>query len=386
MKICDEHQCMGCCACLNICPKGAITMVENSYGAIIPQIDSNECIECGLCQKVCPVIVETLKNPEGQCYAAWSNDRGICKTSASAGIVATLSEWVIENGGVVFGTRYEAGRLVFDHTEAKDGLIAFRGSKYTHAYVGETYRRVKRYLKEGRRVLFVGTPCQIAGLKNYIGKDDNNLLMVDLLCHGIVPAPYLQEYVENMLGYDRYDNVLFRSEHGEAMVIYSEGDVVYKRDKQANLYYMAYVKGLLHRENCYHCPFTSTHRCGDITAGDFWGLDRNKLIADSSDVSHVSLVLINTPKGAKFMNGLAGVVTMEERPISEALVGNGQLSYPCLRHPDRDLFLKNYKNGSFCTALRKTPFYGQMRCHLIVYGIRLMLCKVKHFISKLKET
>lgn len=360
-------------------------MVENDYGALIPQIDTDKCIECGLCKKRCPALSPLPRDTQGRCYAAWSNNPDVCKTSASAGIVTILSEQIIKNSGVVFGTQYESGKLVFNCTETREGLQAFRGSKYVHAYVRNSYRKVKEYLQQGRFVLFVGTPCQIAGLKIYLGRDDEKLLTVDLICHGVAPVPYLQEYVEETLKLDSYDNILFRGELGETLAVYHNGNAVKTEKKHMSPFYMAYVKGLLHRENCYICPFASTQRCGDITAGDFWGLDRNGLSIDSTDVPYISMVLVNTHKGATFFASVSNEITAEERPISEALAGNGQLNCPCRRHPDRDVFLQYYQKGEFYKALRKTPFYSQMRRQSTKYGIRLMLHNVKRLIIKHKE-
>lgn len=386
MKICDESQCFGCCGCMNICPKGAISMVENDYGALIPQVDMDKCIDCGLCQKVCPVISPLPHNPEGRCYAAWSNDPDVCKTSASAGIVTTLARRVIANKGVVFGTRYECGSLVFDYTETEEGLDAFRGSKYVHAYVGVAYQKVKAFLKQERIVLFVGTPCQVAALKNYLGQDNAKLLTVDLICHGVAPVSYLREYVKDALKLEPVDNVLFRGEWGEALALYRNGKAVKVEKKIMSPFYMAYVKGLLHRENCYSCPFASINRCGDITAGDFWGLNRDVLKEDSSGVSYVSMVMVNSTKGACFFNNMTDTITAEERPLNEALAGNGQLQRPCHRHPDRDGFLNCYQNGGFNRTLRKTSFYRKMRVQSAKYAVRLLLHKIKRSITKHKET
>ncbi len=380
MKLCEDSRCFGCCACMNVCPKGAITMKENAHGVLLPEIDDSLCINCGLCAKVCPSLRLPQMQTPAQCLAAWSTNTDLRKTAASAGIISALSERVVQNGGVVFGTRFEQGKLIFDHTETVSGLLAFQGSKYVHAAVGDAYQKVKVYLSQGRQVLFPGTPCQIAGLKQFLRRDDDNLLTVDLMCHGVTTGKYLNEYAHQKLNVKEFSNILFRGEFGQAFVVYQNGKPVHHRLKLLSPFYMAYVKGLLHRENCYQCPFASTERCSDLTAGDFWGLDRSALKGDVTDIPFPSLVLVNTPKGQKFLSESA--VYAEERPLSEAVAGNVQLTRPCVRHPDRDLFLQHYQSVGFYAALRKTPFHRRTQRQAAKYRVQLFLHKIKHAIIK----
>lgn len=378
MELCNELQCFGCCSCENICTKSAITMVENEYKAILPVIDTNRCIDCGACRRACPAINAVEDNNIKKSYAAWCKDKNIIKTSASSGIVTALSFLTIERGGVVFGTRYENRRLIFDYTEDTEKIKEFQGSKYVQAYVGDSFQKVKQFLLTGREVLFTGTPCQIAGLRRYLNKEYDNLLTIDLICHGVAPAAYLDEYFKNY----EFDKVLFRGPEGLKTVAYQKNRIIYSKSKLADLFYMAYVKGLIHRENCYSCPYASIKRVGDITAGDFWGIKKETLKTDASQIPYVSLVLINTDKGADMFSKVQEIVEAEERPIEEAIGYNNQLSKPCKRHPERDAFLDNYKEKGFKGALKGTLLYKQVKKQELFYTFTAVLRKLKRKILK----
>lgn len=379
MELCAKNSCLGCASCANVCPKGAISMEEDVHGVLLPRIDGSKCVECGLCAKACPVLDPVQLYPEGDCLAAWSIDAQLRRTAASAGIVSQLSKLVLQSGGVVFGTRFEQGRLIFDHIEAENDIRRFQGSKYVHAHVGDAYSRVKDYLKMGRTVLFPGTPCQIAGLRSFLGRDDDNLLTVDLLCHGVTTGKYLNDDLARK-GIEDYDSVLFRGERGQRLAVYREGKLLRLEEKLLSHFYMAYVRGLMHRENCYSCPFASTRRCADLTAGDFWGLHRSEMKADLSGIPFPSLILVNTEKGRWFLS--QAQIAWEERPLEEAMAGNGQLRGPCARHPSRDAFLKHYENGNFHAALKRSGFYREFRKQAVPYRIRLWLSRVKRAIIK----
>lgn len=379
MELCPHIKCLGCGACANACPRDAITLAEDDQGVLLPKIDERKCVDCGLCVRACPVLTPVECYPEGTCLAAWSLDAKLRKTAASAGIVSELSRSVLKNGGVVFGTCFQNHRLVFDHIEAEADIPRFQGSKYVHAHVGNAYRQVRDFLKTGRTVLFPGTPCQIAGLRAYLGRDYENLLTVDLLCHGVTTGQYLRSYLAQR-GVGDYDSVLFRGRQGQRLAVFQEEKLVHLEEKLLSPFYMAYVRGLIHRENCYSCPFASASRCADLTAGDFWGLRRREVAADLSGIPFPSLVLVNTEKGRAFLE--QANLAWEKRPIGEAAAGNGQLRGPCARHPQRDAFLGHYQNENFHAALKKSGFYREYRKQAVPYGIRLFLSRVKRAIIK----
>lgn len=379
MELCAHHKCLGCGACAAVCPKSAISMAEDAFGVLLPHIDKNKCVDCGLCENICPVLQPLELYPEGECLAAWSTEPELRKTAASAGIISQLSKLILDQGGVVFGTRYENKRLVFDHIEDPAEITKFQGSKYVHAYVGNAFRQVRDLLKAGRLVLFPGTPCQIAGLRSFLGRDYDTLLTVDLLCHGVTTNQYLNEYLLHK-GIDHYDSVLFRGMHGQRLAVFRDGKLLRLEEKLLSPFYMAYVRGLIHRENCYSCPFASTNRCADLTAGDFWGLKRHAVSADLSGIPFPSLVLVNTEKGRHFLE--QANITWEQRPLQEAMAGNRQLRTPCKAHPARARFLQSHQNGNYDAALRRSGFYREYLKQALPYRIRLFASRVKHTIIK----
>ena len=182
----DKKDCCGCSACVQICPKHCIHMVADNEGFLYPQVDTTVCINCGLCEKVCPVINQNEPREPLAVYAAKINNDEIRIKSSSGGIFTLLAEKIINEGGVVFGAKFNKNwDVVHDYTETINGLEAFRGSKYVQSIIGDNFKIAKQFLNDGRKVLFSGTPCQIAGLKRYLQKEYNNLLTIDIICHGV---------------------------------------------------------------------------------------------------------------------------------------------------------------------------------------------------------
>ena len=205
IEIKEKAFCCGCNACVQRCPKQCISMHEDEEGFLYPRVDKTICIECGLCEKVCPVINQNEPRKPLKVYAAYNKDEKIRRESSSGGVFTAIAEQVIDEGGIVFGACFDENwEVKHDYTETKEGLKAFRGSKYVQSRIKDNYQKAEHYLKEGRKVLFSGTPCQIAGLKKYLCKEYENLLTVDFICHG-VPSPkvwrmYLNETIARQCG------------------------------------------------------------------------------------------------------------------------------------------------------------------------------------------
>ena len=204
INIVNKSFCCGCAACVQICPKKCISLTEDTEGFLYPRVDKTKCIDCGLCETVCPFLSESAEREPKAVYAVKNPNDDIRQESSSGGVFTLLAEKVINDGGVVFGVRFdEKWEVEFAYSETIDGLSAFRGSKYIQARVGNAFIDAEQFLKAGRKVLFSGTPCQVKGLLQYLRKDYENLLTVDFVCHG-VPSPkvwrlYLKEEVERIL-------------------------------------------------------------------------------------------------------------------------------------------------------------------------------------------
>ena len=353
IEICKKENCTGCFACMNICPKNAITAGEDEYAKTIPLIDKDKCIECGLCVKVCPANQQVELSYPKKCYAAWGKDESERKDCSSGGVASILSKAVINEKGIVYGAAFNHDlKLTHMGAESESEIQKFKGSKYVQSYIGFSFRQIKEQLKTGRMVLFVGTPCQVAGLKSYLGKEYENLLMIDIVCHGTPPMKYLKEYMETVDPKKRATNITFRGKKDYCFTLYNENKVFYSMKSSCDVYFYAFLKGLIHRDNCYECQWAKAERCSDITIGDFWGLEKESL--KEPYTGKVSVVLINTLLGEKFWEKYKKFFDYEERTVREAVAGNAQLKRPSICHSDRERFLSVYKREGFVKAV-KTP-------------------------------
>lgn len=305
IKIENKSLCCGCNACVQCCVKQCITMYEDEEGFLYPKVDETKCIDCGLCEKVCPVLNPNKSSKPIIVYAAKNYNEEIRMKSSSGGIFTLLAEFVLEKQGVVFGAKLnEEWEVIHDYTETFDGLEVFRGSKYLQSLIGDTYLKTESFLKQGKEVFFFGTPCQIAGLKKYLGKEYSNLLCVDLVCHG-VPSPlvwrkYLHELCQNRkINKSNIKSIEFRNKDkgwsGFSLKITDNIGVTYRETLDDDLYLKGFLKDLYLRPSCYNCPSKSFSSESDITIADFWGIEH--VLPNFADDKGISLVFINTEKG-----------------------------------------------------------------------------------------
>lgn len=318
INITDKHKCCGCTACVSACPKNCISMSADREGFLYPVVDSVKCIDCGLCEKVCPVLRPVTNEPAPLVYAAINNDEAVRMHSSSGGIFTLIAEYVLARDGVVFGACFDSDwNVIHDYTETKEGLARFRGSKYVQSNVGNSFTQVKTFLDSGREVLFSGTPCQVAGLKNYLRKPYSNLLTVDLVCHG-VPSPevwrkYLQETIRKAYGIknnkaavnpgDYISDISFRAKDKgwikyNIKIIFRDGKVEIMPFYE-NPYMNVFLSDLSLRPSCYACPAKLHNMQSDITLADFWG--GNRINPDIDDDKGCGLILIHSKEKFDFL-------------------------------------------------------------------------------------
>lgn len=388
-QICDKKQCSGCQACKNICPKQCITMKYDEYGVAYPSIDQSSCVDCKACEKVCPVNQPVEKRKAVRAYAAWHNDLTTRRRSASGGAAMAMYETMIEQGGVCFGTKFDPDlSLRIQSAETLEEVHAFRASKYVQASVENSFRQTKDYLQDGRSVLYIGTPCQIAGLKNYLKKDYENLITVDLICHGVPSWQHLMDHVKylNKDIQKQIDDITFRGAYSFQLSLYEGNNVVYQKDRFLDPYFTGFLEGLFYRENCYSCPYACDERVSDITIGDFWGLGQEEPCAYNMG-DGVSVLLPTTEKGFRFVETLKKKMFVDERPVSEAVHGNAQLMHPSERHPKYEEFRKLYVEQGFenaaweCTKEQIKTYRKQSKPTLWKVGKR----KAKSLLRKIKQ-
>lgn len=357
-KICKTEMCTGCFACQNICPKDAISEIEDAFGNTYPQINSDKCISCDLCKEICPVNSPVLLNPLKKVYAVWS--KIFTEESASGGIADVMAKKIIEKDGCVFGSVSERGIVFHKKATTLEQIRGFRGSKYVKSAVGFCYQEVKQELNKGRKVLFIGTPCQVAGLKAYLRKDFDALVTVDLICHGTPPMKYLKEHLENEVGINGWDKVSFRGKYDWQLTAYLREKIVYQEDCKTDTYYDAFLKSIIYRENCYNCMYAKTERVGDITIGDFWGLDK-KSLKEAYDKS-ISVAFLNTVKGEQLFSDCNSDLVYEKRDLEEAINPQQEnLLHPSRKGVGREKFLKHYIKEGYVAAIQKTELGKEIR-------------------------
>lgn len=347
MRLAEHSTCVGCGACAQKCPKSCITMKPSpTDGFLYPTVDAEKCIDCGTCAKVCPIFMEHEKANASKAYAFQTEDESILKNSSSGGLFSTLAIDTIERGGVVFGARFTNDwQVEIDYTENRDGIVAFRGAKYVQAKVGDSYKKAKSFLDSGRSVLFSGTPCQIAGLKSFLNKDFDNLLTIDLICHG-VPSPmawkkYLDEQGENIT------NVCFRDKStGWKKYSFFVGNTYEAHWK--NDYMKAFLSNLDLRLSCSSCKFKAGASGSDVTIGDFWGIDKIK--PESDNDNGMCCVFLNSAKGEQVCTN---IITSEPFPIEIVEEYNPSYSSPSFHNANRAFFFKHLQNESFTVSYEK---------------------------------
>ena len=372
MEICPHNECTGCYACVSACKHDCIKMEEDELGANHPSVDENKCVNCGACRKVCPNNVSFDFKYPSACYASWITDKEKRRICASGGIGTTMSEYVIRNGGVVFGSRYNESLVpIMTFTERLEELEHFKGSRYVQSLVGnDTYKQVKNFLLDDRQVLFIGTPCQIAGLKSFLRKEYQNLITVDLICHGVCPTRYFTEevdYLSNKFKLKDISDARFRGNDGNnfRLTLWNKArrklfprdnyrEKLLRLSESQQFYIWGFLLGVTLRENCYTCKYARPERISDITIGDFIGL--GKEVPFDYPKANVSSVTINTEKGDAFYKSVSesnDMLINVERNYGERLEYKPSLVEPFHRHPLNVKFKSNYPVYGFALSVRK---------------------------------
>lgn len=305
IELATANLCTGCAACVSICSAKSITMIEDKEGFLQPHIDTDTCIKCHKCEKTCPIIspIAIPTDFETQAFAAINKDEAVRMRSSSGGMFHALAKWTIEQGGVVFGARFDENwEVMHDYTETIEGIEPFMRSKYVQSKIGDSYKHAKEFLKEGRQVLFVGTPCQIGGLQAYMGKDYENLIMVDFICHGVPSPGVWRKYLKEKVRGDKVLDVNFRDKRDGWLDFQCvTTTTTTTREKQLeNTYFRGFLCDVYLRRSCYDCQYRGIHRISDITMADYWGVQN--ICPEMYDNKGTSLIFCHSAKGINAYN------------------------------------------------------------------------------------
>lgn len=384
IEIREKQDCCGCSACAAICPKGCITLRTDGQGFLYPAVDRSRCTDCHLCERVCPVQTGTAAGatlPRG-CYAAYNRDARQRSQASSGGVFWQMAEGIIAQGGVVFGVTFDPDwNTIHSYATTLEQLRGFRTSKYVQSRMGDSYQQVRRFLSEGRLVLFSGTPCQVAGLRAFLrGKSYDNLFTVDFVCHG-VPSPmvwqkYLDEVRQGIVAANGLGNpcavgitsVNFRDKSTGWRGFSLRLD--YSLDGKAagsisqpvweNDYMLAFLCDYANRPSCFRCRFRGGASGSDVTIADFWGIEHclpgdDDALREYTGEKGTSLVLLNSGRMADILTA-CHVLPVE---LSAAVAGNRAYLQDWPRPVTHDYFFRQLRHRSLRQAYDRAVRAGK---------------------------
>lgn len=362
--------CTGCRTCEQLCPKSCITMEYTSEGFIEPRIDASKCVDCGLCQKKCPQNISNLNSLPKGVYAVRYKDNKEIMQSASGGVFVAIAKYFLKQGGVCVGAAYldewNVGHIV---VKDENDVPRLQSSKYVQSDTLHTYTEVRSLLKSGVKVLFSGTPCQVAGLKSFLGNTDTtNLLTMDLICHGVPSIKLFKSYIgwlEKKMG-SRVLCYNFRDKSSGWGVNFRVKTKYKTKTRSCVIdpYYYHFLQGDIYRECCYHCKYCNTQRIGDMTIGDYWGIE--EIMPDFFSKKGVSCLLLNSEKAMSYIPLIQDLFYMRRSTLPDVMKHQHNLSYPTPRSPFRDTVYQSLNNEDIDYFFRKVLIYpSNYRAELI---------------------
>lgn len=413
--LCDEKKCTGCGACANACPKGCIEMKLNEKGYLLPHINS-ECINCNVCENACPNINKTNRQNRifPRVYLAHANNESILKNTTSGGIATVLNRRYTKGGhscGVVFTDSFLANYKMADSPEQTND---FACSKYVQSNTCNIYKEVKEKLENNKPVFFCGLPCQVAGLHSYLGKEYENLLTADIVCHGTSSSKIFQEYIKHMeqTFHSKIKSICHTSKKkgwniliSKLICIKTENGNAYYYDSKKDSYLHLFLSNIMFKPACYNCTYQVMPRIGDLTLGDFFGIGTIYPVKKLNSYGE-SMVLVNTQKGIDALNKIKDEIYLEERKLEEALYFNHNLWRSSKPHPKREAFendinclsyealSKKYYSKSIYSRLNRTAreFLKRIlgarlvaKCMLFTYKRTGIIQKADNVIAQLQK-
>lgn len=387
--------CTGCAVCSYVCPKSCIMMSDDEDGVLRPHINHSACIECHCCQRTCPILTPSAFNSPLKAYASWSNNAKERATSASGGIAYEIYSLALSKGYSLVGAGQKSDfKVTLDLAESRSDMIPFKNSKYVFSYAEDVYPKIKECLKDGRNVAVIALPCQIAAMKKAFHLYEQQLLLVDVVCHGTTPFDFLKQHIATIAKQSGKTPVKMSFRDPDTytytftFTLYDyKGERFYaQRTKDGDTYQYGYHRNLSYRENCYHCRFARRERVSDITLNDY--KDIGKLAHSRfTTVHNLSSIIINTQKGQRFIDELISQqkIDAEERPLEEPLKADERFQRPTQKKKARLDFEKYIRiyDYDFEKAMKKViklDYRRQKWMKLKTYPVRIY-CKIKKIIK-----
>lgn len=354
MDLCKTELCTGCAACANACPKRCIQMKADTEGFLRPVVDAAQCVDCGACQRACPILHPVACDNKTVAYAAIHKDESIRMESTSGGVFSLLCQWIFDRGGIVFGAAY-ANDFSVEHrcVRSMDELTILRTAKYAQSRIGNSFQDVKQYLNDGKWVLFSGTPCQVGGLRAFLGKEYERLVLVDLVCHGVPSPAVWSQYIDYRSKIDALGaaptTINLRSKEtgwlGYSVNFGYDSGVHYSVKRSEDPFMRCFVGNLCLRPSCYDCQFKGISRASDFTLGDYWGVWSQ--LPDYNDGKGTSLVLLHSDKAKVTWKEIASQMRYREVNPEMAVSENPSAIQSSTPHPYREVFMARYMQEGF---------------------------------------
>lgn len=396
IKCVQSKKCTGCYVCSDSCPFGAISMMKNTEGFFMPAVDEVKCVDCHICEKKCPALTENggtlgkfIENGTVNAYVIKCNDDKTRFNSSSGGVFPVIAEKFISEGGIVCGAAFdEKWHVHHIFINSVEEIRNLQSSKYVQSDMLGIYSQVGELLKEGKKVMFTGTPCQTAALSNYLsGFDKDRLLLVDLFCHGVSSPGLFELYLKEIINTDKIESINFRYK-GDSWERYrmriNYDDKVYSKPYTDDPFLLPFCRSVSLRESCYSCKSKGFPRHSDLTLGDFWMIDR--IMPKENDHKGMSLVLVNTENGKTWINKLTDMTSVKNLPTNALRQYYMNSGKPVIRPASRDVFFERLKTEKLCNVYKqvsKRPIKQRVitairnfATHLGVYGILKWLKEV----------
>ena len=358
IKVINKCNCCGCRACADACPISCIKMREDHEGFFYPIVEEDKCISCGKCKKVCPILRHQdvkYKPIDDIAYAYLSSDVETIKNSSSGGAFSFLMDTIeyIYTDFAIVGAAFDGVKVRHLAVKSRSAANIFKKSKYIQSDTTGIFKEVKNLLKAGTHVLFSGTPCQVAALKLFLEQDYINLFTVDIVCHGVPNQSIFNEYLNELekKNHTKVESIEFKykknfsscNPNPRTMNVYFDNGKILNMDINESEFLYAYYTGLINRPSCENCKFACSSRCGDITLGDFWGIE--KIQTDLNSLKGVSLIRFNSKKSKFLIDLFKKNGTMIETSWNFACLHNNQLCFPAVSHRNRNKFFKLRSSG-----------------------------------------